>query len=181
MPKCQTTGRAFSRLITAARNSDSVIWHITCSRWVSSAHAVELGDDPAKVCEAGKPTAEFGLVLRVLEELELNLDLNPVPGWSPPPPPTPPPPTVFYVVVNPSTHTCKFGVSSGDGWSRLTSHRREGFTDVHFIRRDFPEAGALEDRMKVALREAGQIPARGSEYFHTDNLMLILSCARACT
>ena len=30
--------------------------------------------------EAGKPTAEFGLVMRVLEELGLSLDINPTSG-----------------------------------------------------------------------------------------------------
>jgi hypothetical protein len=83
---------------------------------------------------------------------------------------------VFYIVRNPVTDAVKFGITSGDSRSRLSSHRRDGYSEVdrtieNFLRGD---ARALETNVKRALRDAGIKPVRGREYFPSEAYPVIV-------
>lgn len=85
------------------------------------------------------------------------------------------PSDVFYVVRNPYTQIVKFGITSGNGSDRLNTHKRDGFTEIVYIHKNFSRARQLEDTMKILLRNCGFQPIRGHEYFRDNALPFIRS------
>lgn len=83
---------------------------------------------------------------------------------------------VFYVVRDPENEWIKFGITSRDGRSRLQKHARDGFTDVLRLHTGLaPDiAQPLERQVIAALRDAGETPVRGKEYFWDRALQLVL-------
>lgn len=83
---------------------------------------------------------------------------------------------VFYVVVDEINDTVKFGITSGNPRERLRSHARDGFDCVIRLAEGLPGnlARQLERAVIAALREARESPVRGTEYFPTRTLGLIL-------
>jgi hypothetical protein len=79
---------------------------------------------------------------------------------------------VFYVVLNRAEETLKFGITSGDPRSRLRTHKAAGFTEQYLVL-STPEAHSLENRIKTTLKEAGEKPVRGYEYFPLHTLALV--------
>lgn len=84
--------------------------------------------------------------------------------------------TVFYVVQSPGTGIVKLGISSGTGKDRLYTHAREGYIRRHRLHTGLSigVAPALERQILHALRNAGETPVRGREYFPGHCLPLIL-------
>lgn len=80
----------------------------------------------------------------------------------------------FYTVTNPELRRLKFGVTSGDPRPRLRNHHRAGYVDVVRVLPDLPDAHALEQHIRVTLREAGIAAVQGWEYFHIDALAVVL-------
>lgn len=85
---------------------------------------------------------------------------------------------VFYVTQNDVHGFIKFGITSGDPRPRLGSHARDGFTRVIRLHENLPgdAAPALERRVLAALRDTGEQPVRGREYFSAQVLPLVLAC-----
>ncbi|MGO8959107.1 MAG: hypothetical protein ACLQFR_17330 [Streptosporangiaceae bacterium] len=85
----------------------------------------------------------------------------------------------FYVVSHAVGHRVKFGITSGDPRPRLRTHRRYGYSEIVLLRTGL--AGTLapdaENAVKAALRDAGEKPVRGMEYFDISCLALILDVA----
>lgn len=83
---------------------------------------------------------------------------------------------VFYIVVNDASATVKPGITS-DPRDRLGAHRREGFGRLVRLFEGLPLGVALEVELLVfeALKEAGEEPERGREYFPLHALGLILA------
>lgn len=86
---------------------------------------------------------------------------------------------VFYVVTHARNPWVKFGITSGDARSRLGMHRRAGYTTVVRLVKSLPGSAALEAEgaVKKALRDAGESPVLGREYFDIRCLALILDVA----
>lgn len=82
---------------------------------------------------------------------------------------------VFYLLGNPVREEVKLGITSGNPKSRLSDHKRDGFTDFYGVWTNFPGAAELERQMKRALPAAGFLPVRGQEYFRIDALPFIQS------
>lgn len=74
---------------------------------------------------------------------------------------------VFYVVVDEVDGHLKFGITSGDPRPRLRIHERDGFDTVLRLATNLPgdTAPELERQILAALRDAGEQPVRGREYF----------------
>lgn len=83
--------------------------------------------------------------------------------------------TVFYVVRNPVTYVIKYGVTRGDAYARLSTHKYAGYTEQLYLRTGFEDAGRLEDAVDIALADAGYEPVQGLEYFRDDCLPYLLS------
>ncbi|KAF4408624.1 GIY-YIG nuclease family protein [Streptomyces lycii] len=85
----------------------------------------------------------------------------------------------FYVVRDPDTNTVKFGITSGDPRPRLRTHAADGLTDVIRLHTDMPGTAApdLERRIINALRDAGETPVRGREYYPARVLATVLDIA----
>ncbi len=85
--------------------------------------------------------------------------------------------TVVYVVRDPVKFWVKSGITSWDGYSRLSSHRKDGFTEVLYSKTSLPEglAAHTEQKIKAALSMAGAKPVRGREYFSDDYTALVLN------
>lgn len=83
---------------------------------------------------------------------------------------------VFYVVVDEEADVLKFGITTGDPRPRLKDHRAEGFSEVERLFPGLPEGVALELERNVlaALRDAGESPVRGREFFPARALPLVL-------
>lgn len=83
---------------------------------------------------------------------------------------------VFYVTQSPDTSEIKFGISSGDPRPRLTTHRRDGYSDVLRLFIKLPGNSALETEREVlqALCDEGFKPVRGREYFAAPALNPVL-------
>lgn len=73
----------------------------------------------------------------------------------------------FYVVVDEVNGHLKFGITSGNPRPRLRIHERDGFDTVLRLATDLPDDAApeLERQILAALRDAGEQPVRGKEYF----------------
>lgn len=73
----------------------------------------------------------------------------------------------FYVVVDEVNEHLKFGITSGDPRPRLRIHERDGFDVVLRVATGLPGdvAPELERQVRAALRDAGEQPVRGREYF----------------
>ncbi|MFZ4266571.1 hypothetical protein, partial [Streptomyces arboris] len=82
----------------------------------------------------------------------------------------------FYVVRDGGADVVKFGITSGDSRPRLAHHARQGFTEVLRLRERIVDDGARELELAVlaALRDAGEAPVRGLEYFPGRALPLVL-------
>ncbi|MFK0172620.1 hypothetical protein ACIQU5_27870 [Streptomyces sp. NPDC090306] len=87
---------------------------------------------------------------------------------------------VFYVVTGTDRVTgkpgVKFGISNGDGESRLSRHARDGYNTRHRLFTGLPEgiAREAEKGMLVRLKSAGHRPLHGREYYPQAALGLIL-------
>jgi hypothetical protein len=81
----------------------------------------------------------------------------------------------LYVVAD-DFEVVKFGITSGDPRPRLRVHRRDGLDQVVRLFTGLSDgtARALENSIKAALRDAGEEPIRGLEYFPARALPLIL-------
>jgi hypothetical protein len=84
---------------------------------------------------------------------------------------------VLYVVRNEAASTVKFGITNQDGRLRLSNHRRDGFNKVIYLKTGLLEglSAYVEQKIRVALEMAGAVPVRGYEYFHDENIALILN------
>jgi hypothetical protein len=73
----------------------------------------------------------------------------------------------FYVVADEVSELLKFGITSGDPRPRLEKHERAGFDTVLRLATSLPKdvAPELERNIRFALRDAGEQPAKGREYF----------------
>lgn len=82
----------------------------------------------------------------------------------------------FYVVVDAVNEHLKFGVTSGDSRPRLRDHARDGFDTVLRLATGLPGDAApeLERQILAALRDAGEHPVRGREYFPLQVQALVL-------
>jgi hypothetical protein len=82
---------------------------------------------------------------------------------------------VLYVVTD-DLGVVKFGITSGDARPRLRVHKRDGLDQIVRLFTGLPDgiARPLEDNIKAALRDAGEEPVRGREYFPARALPLIL-------
>lgn len=90
---------------------------------------------------------------------------------------------VFYIVSDEANDAVKLGITSGDGRRRLATHRLDGYDRVELVIDGLTggEAVALERVCLSALRDAGEQPVKGREYFHARALALILDVARGWT
>ncbi|WP_434593371.1 hypothetical protein [Streptomyces sp. A5-4] len=86
----------------------------------------------------------------------------------------------FYVLTNEDAGLLKLGITTGDGRQRLNRHAADGFTTVHRYLTGLPLDGGARDLERVALaalREAGERPVRGREYFPASVQPLVLDFA----
>lgn len=83
---------------------------------------------------------------------------------------------VLYVVRDDVEDVVKFGITSGDPRPRLYDHARDGLDTVVRLHTGLPGGTApeLERIILGALRDAGERPTRGREYFPARVLPLIL-------
>lgn len=81
---------------------------------------------------------------------------------------------VFYVVADEINNVVKFGITSGDPRPRLSQHERSGFDCVIRLVEGAPEAHKLENLCISAMRDVGERPVRGREYFDIRSLGTIL-------
>lgn len=83
----------------------------------------------------------------------------------------------LYVVRNPRSQAVKFGITHGDGLSRLSDHSRTGFTEQILLKTGLAEflAAHIEQKIKLALMMADVKPVRGREYFSDVHTALILN------
>ncbi|MEV5929902.1 hypothetical protein ACPCSG_26965 [Streptomyces cellulosae] len=83
---------------------------------------------------------------------------------------------VFYTVLDEDYDVLKFGITSGNPRARLRDHQRDGFCEVVRLYQQLPDGVALELEgcIKAALRDAGEKPVRGLEYFPGRALPLVL-------
>ncbi|MDH6537919.1 hypothetical protein [Streptomyces sp. SPB4] len=90
------------------------------------------------------------------------------------------PKDVFYVVTGTDRVTgkpgVKFGISNGDGETRLSRHARDGYNTRHRLFTGLPEGTAREAEkgMLARLKRAGHRPLHGREYYPQAALGLIL-------
>ncbi|MEU6310771.1 hypothetical protein [Streptomyces sp. NPDC047014] len=90
------------------------------------------------------------------------------------------PKDVFDVVTGTDRVTgkpgVKFGISNGDGETRLSRHARDGYNTRHRLFIGLPEGTALEAEkgMLARLKSAGYRPLHGREYYPQAALVLIL-------
>ena len=83
----------------------------------------------------------------------------------------------LYVVTAPLTGSLKFGITSGDPRSRLGDHARRGYTSIERLLTNLPDTVApdMERAIAAALRDAGEIPLHGVEYFSIRTLPTVLA------
>ncbi|MFE4054869.1 hypothetical protein ACFXP3_00930 [Streptomyces sp. NPDC059096] len=81
---------------------------------------------------------------------------------------------VFYVVTDDINDVVKFGITSGNPRLRLSQHERDGLDKIVRLIEGNSEARKLENACIAALRDAGEKPLRGREYFHVRTLGTIL-------
>ncbi|MBT3161524.1 hypothetical protein HTV80_00145 [Streptomyces sp. Vc74B-19] len=83
---------------------------------------------------------------------------------------------VFYVVRDGLRAVIKFGITSGNGRSRLRVHERDGFDDVVRLHIGLPgeTAPQLERNIMATLDAARVPPVRGREYFPEAALPIVL-------
>lgn len=83
---------------------------------------------------------------------------------------------IFYVVLDDIADVVKLGITSHDPGPRLEAHERDGFDRVVRLCVGLPEGTApeLERNVLAALRDAGEKPVRGKEYFPARVLPLVL-------
>ncbi|MET8561703.1 hypothetical protein ABZV75_14270 [Streptomyces flaveolus] len=81
---------------------------------------------------------------------------------------------VFYVVTDDVNEIVKFGITSGNPRLRLSHHQRAGLSQIVRVIEGNPEARKLENACIAAMRDAGEVPVRGREYFHIRALATIL-------
>ncbi|WP_146229070.1 GIY-YIG nuclease family protein [Streptomyces sp. NWU339] len=84
---------------------------------------------------------------------------------------------VLYVVQDEAGDVVKIGVTSGDPRDRLRRHRRSDLDQVVRLFTGLPEGVAyeLEQMVLAVLRDAGEAPVRGREYFPSRVLPLVLN------
>jgi hypothetical protein len=82
---------------------------------------------------------------------------------------------VLYLVRDVPKGRVKFGITNGDGRSRLRDHRRAGYAEVCCLATGLPEhlAALTEQKIKLALAMVDARPVRGTEYFSDEYLPLI--------
>ncbi|WP_406054164.1 hypothetical protein OG462_41990 [Streptomyces sp. NBC_01077] len=81
---------------------------------------------------------------------------------------------VFYVVTDDVNEVVKFGITSGNPRLRLSHHERDGLDQIVRLIEGYPEARKLENTCITAMRDVGEKPLRGREYFHIRALGTIL-------
>ncbi|MCX4458536.1 hypothetical protein OOK58_42240 [Streptomyces sp. NBC_01728] len=83
---------------------------------------------------------------------------------------------VLYVVQDEAGELLKIGITSGDPTDRIRRHRRSGLGQVVRLITGLPGGVAreLERTILAALRDAGEEPVRGKEYFLGRTLALVL-------
>ncbi|MYX39032.1 MULTISPECIES: hypothetical protein [unclassified Streptomyces] len=83
----------------------------------------------------------------------------------------------FYVVRNPAADAVKFGITSGDPRPRLSNHARVGYREVIRLHTGLPDTVApdLERDLLAVLRDAGEVPIVGREYFQGHTLAAVLA------
>lgn len=83
---------------------------------------------------------------------------------------------VFYVITDEVGQRLKLGITFHDGRARLGRHRRDGFTNIMRLITDLPETTArdLEKLCLDTLRDAGEKPVRGREYYPIHVLATVL-------
>ncbi|MTE20240.1 hypothetical protein F0L17_14205 [Streptomyces sp. TRM43335] len=81
---------------------------------------------------------------------------------------------MLYVVVDEVHDAVKFGITSGDPRPRLAVHARDGYDTVARLVTDLPDAREMERRILAALRDAGEQPIRGREYYPARVLPMVL-------
>ncbi|MGW2100355.1 hypothetical protein ACWCPX_22155 [Streptomyces olivaceoviridis] len=82
----------------------------------------------------------------------------------------------FYVVVDEVNDLVKFGITSGSARRRLAQHEKDGFDVIVRVYEGLPGdmAPELEQNVLAALRDAGESPVRGREYFPARVLPIVL-------
>ncbi|MER7477452.1 GIY-YIG nuclease family protein [Streptomyces sp. NPDC126510] len=82
----------------------------------------------------------------------------------------------FYVVADEINDVVKIGITSGNPRPRLLHHERSGLDQVVRLHTGLPSSVApeLEQTLLAALRDAGEKPVRGREYFATRVLPVVL-------
>jgi len=82
----------------------------------------------------------------------------------------------FYVVQDEGLEVVKFGITNGDPRPRLREHARDGLDQVVRLHADMPDDAAvlLERTILAALRDSGEEPVRGREYFSSRVLPVVL-------
>ena len=87
--------------------------------------------------------------------------------------------TVFYVLTDAGEGLVKFGITNGDGKTRLAAHRRDGYIRQKLLMTEMPAGMAedLERAVKRAMKFIEIPPERGEEYFTAEVLSLILMLA----
>lgn len=82
----------------------------------------------------------------------------------------------FYVVMDDVNDLVKFGITSGNPRRRLWDHGKDGFDQIVRLHEGLPGevAPELERMILEALRDAGERPVRGREYFRSQVLALVL-------
>lgn len=81
---------------------------------------------------------------------------------------------VFYVVTDDVKEIVKFGITSGNPRLRLSHHERNGLDQIVRLIEGNPEARKLENACLAVMRDAGEKPVLGREYFHIRTLGTIL-------
>ncbi|MFB7114830.1 hypothetical protein [Streptomyces sp. NPDC056291] len=83
----------------------------------------------------------------------------------------------FYVVQDAGLEVVKFGITNADPRPRLREHARDGLDQVVRLHTNMPgdTARPLERTILAALRDCGEEPVRGREYFPGRVLPLVLN------
>lgn len=89
---------------------------------------------------------------------------------------------VFYVVTDREFREVKLGITHGDARRRLVAHASErGMVFTALLIEDMPEGAAeeLERSVLAALKDAGHLPTRGREQFHSSVMPTIREAVKS--